>query len=62
MSAARLWLCAAGAFFLMSGYWFVSFLIAAGDPVTGSSNAWMLVFACAFSTIGISLALQSRRR
>jgi len=53
---------AAGAFFLISGYWFISFLIAPGNPGAGSSTAWMFVFACSFFAVGCSFVALSKRR
>jgi len=52
----RLFGGAAGAFFLVSAYWFISFLNAPEGP-GGSSNGWMLVFACAFFSISCSLGV-----
>lgn len=52
---------AAGAFFaIVSAYLFISFLNALEGP-WGSSNGWMLVFACAFLAISYSLGVLSRR-
>ncbi len=58
---ARWFVGAAGAFFAVSAYWFIAFLNASDEP-GGSSDGWMLVFACAFFTIGCSLVAQSNRR
>jgi hypothetical protein len=62
MNSARSRSFAAGAFFVISAYWFISFLIAPDDPGTGSADTWMFVFALSFFAIGCSVLAQRKRR